>query len=323
MTIKLGCDLGQSSIKFVGAQGSTQFLSQAALYGGEVADFGRRRKKPVVVEGDFGKLYVGYEAHSYGIPVENLDFDRLAGTNEMRAIFYGAMTEYMKKHGVFSEPLVLIVGLPLQMLIGESGTVAKFRASVYKWLGGEHSWYADGEMYYLKVEQVHPYPQAMGAAIDYALDMNGESRGEEQEKALSNECAAISIGSNTVELMVTKRSKDTKNFCIGKAIGVRQLWRRVDPHQWYSFGEFDEMLRSSSLPPEMDVKPHLESWMSEITGFANSVWGQAYHRFHKVFLVGGGAILLKSQLRNKFNRRGLPSAVAFLAINYRMTGIIV
>ena len=34
-TVKLGCDLGMSSVKLVGAAGVVQFLSQAALYGGE------------------------------------------------------------------------------------------------------------------------------------------------------------------------------------------------------------------------------------------------------------------------------------------------
>jgi len=303
MTIKLGCDLGQSSVKLVGAKGSVQFLSQAALYGGEVADFdGRKRRlKPTIVEGDFGRLYVGFGSHSYGTPVENLDFDRLAGTNEMRAVFYGALSEYMKKYGVFDEPLELVVGLPFQMLMGDKASVSKFRKDVNAWLGGEHTWQADDESQQAQVEKVHLYPQAMGAPVDYAFDMNGKAQSAERTKALTNECATISIGSNTVELLVTKRDKDTKRFNGGKPIGVRQLWRRVDPQQWYSFGEFDEMLRTNNLPEHMDVKPHLASWTSEIMGFANSMWGQSYHRFHRVFLVGGGAILLEKHLRDKFN----------------------
>jgi hypothetical protein len=314
MNINFGCDLGQSSLKFVSGRGALQFASMAALYAGESADFGRKRKKPIVVEGDFGKLFVGQGAHSYGSPIENLDFDRLAGTPEMRGVFYGAMTAYMKKFGVLDEPLTLIVGLPFQMLMGEGATVAKFRKSVGGWLGGVHSWVADGETFSLNVARVELYPQALGAPVDYALDNEGRAISEERTKALKNECATISIGSNTVELLVTKRDEDTKRFNGGKPIGVRQLWRRVDPNQYYTFGEFDEMLRAGTLPENMEVGPHLESWTSEILGFANSLWGQSYHRFHRVFLVGGGAILLEKQLRAKFNGKSVLADDPVMAI---------
>jgi len=301
MSIKLGCDLGMSSVKLVGEKGDVQFLSQAALYSGEVANFGGRRKKPTIIDADFGKLYVGEQAHSFGSPVENLGFDRLAETNEVRAVLYGALSEYAKKHGAFSAPLDLIVGLPFQMLMGESGSVAKFRKGVNRWLAGEHRWVADGLDFGVRVAKVHLFPQAMGAPIDYALDMNGEASDGERVQAVMKECATISIGSNTVELLVTEREKDTKRFNGGKAIGVRSLWRRVDPHSWFSFGEFDERLRNGTLPDEMNIKPHLASWMSEINGFANQQWGEAYHRFHKIFIVGGGAILLRQKLRGAFN----------------------
>jgi len=313
-TVKLGCDLGMSSVKLVGANGELQFLSQAALYGGEVADFGGRRKKPTVIDADFGRLYVGEQAHSFGSPVENLGFDRLAETNEVRAVLYGAWSEYQKKLGEFSSPLELVVGLPFQMLMGERGSVAKFRRDVNKWLAGEHRWRADGRDFGLVVDKVHLFPQAMGAPIDYALDMDGKAQSAEHTEALQRECATISIGSNTVELLVTKRDRDTKRFNGGKAIGVRSLWKRVDPHGYYSFGEFDEMLRDGSLPENMSVKPHLASWMSEINGFANQKWGDSYHRFHKVFIVGGGAILLKSKLRGAFDGRAQVMSDPVMAI---------
>lgn len=301
MSINFGCDLGQSSLKFVSGRGALQFASTAALVSGEIADFGKRRSRPMVVEGDFGKLYVGGNAHAYGVPIENMDFDRLAGTPEMRGVFYGAMTAYMNRYGLFDEPLTLIVGLPFQMLQGEGASVAKFRKAVNAWLAGKHEWVADGESHGLEVARVELFPQALGAPVDYALDMEGNAISDERTKALKNECATVSIGSNTVEALVTKRDEDTKRFNGGKPIGVRQLKRRVDPNDYWTFGEFDQMLRTNSLPDDLDVAPHLESWNSEIVGFLNSLWGQSYHRFHKVFLVGGGSILLEKQMKAKFN----------------------
>ncbi len=314
MSLNFGCDLGQSSLKFVSSRGALQFASTAALFSGEVADFGRKRARPIVVEGDFGKLYVGGNAHAYGIPIENLDFDRLAGTPEMRGVFYGAITAYMHKYGLLEEPLTLIVGLPFQMLQGEGASVSKFRRAVNAWLGGGHQWVADGEPYALTVERVELFPQALGAPVDYALDMNGQAISEERTKALKMECATVSIGSNTVEALVTKRDEDTKRFNGGKPIGVRQLKRRVDPYDRWTFGEFDQMLRTNTLPDDLDVKPHLESWNSEIIGFLNSLWGSSYQRFHKVFLVGGGAILLEKYMRAKFNGKTVMADDPVMAI---------
>lgn len=314
MSFKFGCDLGQSSLKFVSARGALQFSSTAALFSGEVADFGKKRSRPVVVEGDFGKLYVGGNAHAYGIPIENLDFDRLAGTPEMRGVFYGAMTAYQHKYGLLEEPLTLIVGLPFQMLQGDGASVAKFRKAVNTWLGGEHSWIADGDSYSLSVDRVELFPQALGAPVDYALDMDGNAISEERTKALKMECATVSIGSNTVEALVTKRDEDTKRFNGGKPIGVRQLKRRVDPYDRWTFGEFDQMLRTNTLPDDLDVTPHLESWNSEIIGFLNSLWGSSYQRFHRVFLVGGGAILLEKHMRAKFNGKTVVADDPIMAI---------
>lgn len=314
MSTNFGCDLGQSSLKFVSERGALQFASTAALFSGEVADFGKKRSRPIVVDGDFGKLYVGGNAHAYGIPIENLDFDRLAGTPEMRGVFYGAMTAYQHKYGLLEDPLTLIVGLPFQMLQGEGASVAKFRKAVNVWLGGEHHWVADGEQYTLHVERVELFPQALGAPVDYALDMSGKAISDERTKALKMECATVSIGSNTVEALVTKRDEDTKRFNGGKPIGVRQLKRRVDPYDRWTFGEFDQMLRTNTLPDDLDVTPHLESWNSEIIGFLNSLWGSSYQRFHRVFLVGGGAILLEKYMRAKFNGKTVMADDPIMAI---------
>jgi hypothetical protein len=314
MSINFGCDLGQSSLKFVSGRGVLQFASTAALFSGEVADFGKKRTRPIVVEGDFGKLYVGANAHAYGIPIENLDFDRLGGTPEMRGVGYGAMTAYMHRYGLLEEPLTLIVGLPFQMLQGEGASVAKYRKAVNAWLGGEHHWIADGEEHHLTVGRVELFPQALGAPVDYALDMDGHAIDEERTKALKMECGTISIGSNTVELLVSKRDEDTKRFNGGSPIGVRQLKRRVDPNGYWTFGEFDQMLRTNTLPDDFDIKPHLESWSSEILGFVNSLWNQNYHRFHRVFLVGGGAIMLEKYMRAKFNGKTVMAEDPIMAI---------
>lgn len=303
----LGCDLGQSSLKLVGAGGSLQFASTAALFSGMVSDFGfgKRRRKPVIVEGDHGKMWVGPDAHTYGTAVENIDFERLTGTTEMRYIWYGALSEYMRQFGSLDEPVRLIVGLPFQMLQGDDATVAKFRREVAGWMSGSHTWEADGAPHHVEIGDVHLRPQALGAPVDYAMTMDGKPVDAERQKILTYENGTVNIGSTTVETLVIEGNKNQHVFNGGKRVGVYQLWKRVDPRQAYSFGEFEAKLRAGTLPEDMPVEPHLESWYNEVSGFVNSKWGESWRRFHRIFLVGGGSILLEKFFRQRFNGKAV------------------
>lgn len=303
----LGCDLGQSSLKLVGTNGSLQFASTAALFSGMVSDFGfgPRRRKPLVVEGDHGKLWVGQDAHSYGTPVENIDFERLTGNTEMRYILYGALSEYMRQFGSIDEPVRLIVGLPFQMLQGDEAVVTKYRGDVTGWMLGGHTWETDKKPQHIEVGDVRLLPQALGAPVDYAMTMDGKPVDAERQKTLTFENGTINVGSSTVETLVIDGKKNQHVFNGGKRIGVYQLWQRVDPRQAYSFGEFESKLRQGALPEDMQVEPHLESWYGEVIGFVNSKWKESWRRFHRVFLVGGGSILLERYFKQRFNGKAV------------------
>lgn len=297
MSIKLGLDLGMSSLKGFGAAGGLQFMSQAALASGERMEGSltgmRSRRRPLVVSGEFGQFYVGKGAHDFGTPVESLDFERLTGTPEMRALFYGWLTAWQKKYGRFDAPLQLMVGLPFQMMMGENAK--RYQSAVRTWMSGHHEWQADGEAFTVDVEKTPLAPQALGAPFDFAFDLQGQAIAG-REDALKKECGTIAIGSNTVELLVSKNNTDTERFNGGKAVGVRKLFQRVDPRGLYTYGELDEMLRSG----ELDVKEHIPSWAIEVAGFINKKWEDAHERFFRVFIVGGGAILLNGNLTVKF-----------------------
>jgi hypothetical protein len=304
--MKLGIDLGQSSVKIAGAGGLLQFASMAALIGSTSVDapgFGRRAKRPMIVKGEkIGELFVGHGAHRWGIPIENFDFTRLAGaTNEMRAILYGAWAEYQSKFGAFDEPLEVALGLPMQMLTGDNETREKYEKQVKGWVGGEHQWSANGESYSATVTKVSLLPQALGAVVDYAFNMDGSAVSAEHNKALTQECATLWIGSSSVELQVTKRNEDTKRFNGGSPIGVGWLYNQVDPNATYSFGEFDEMLRANDLPDGMEIEPFLDAWATQIFGFTSRKWSQATQRFYRIFVGGGGSLLLKDRMMSHFN----------------------
>jgi hypothetical protein len=319
MNTKLGLDLGMSSTKIVGAIGEIMFLNQAALLSAGRVDGTytgmRARRRPMVVSGDFGEFYVGRGAHDFGHPVESFDFETLTGTNEMRALFYGALTMFQKQFGAFKGPLELAVMLPLQLITGDSAK--KNQAAVQKWLIGTHEWKADGEYYIVNVEKAAMAPQAIGALFDYVFDMNGQAI-EGREKAMKLECAEISIGSNSVELMVTKRRADTEKFNAGKTVGVRKLFKRIDPRGLYTYGELDTKMRGKDDEFDDEMKGRLpgmiDSWAEEVKGFINQKWEEASERFHLIFLVGGGVYLLEKHLKARFNGKTIVPENALMSI---------
>lgn len=116
-------DLGMSTIKAVGPQGGVQLPAQVAVNGTATVSqqMGlKQRQPPLKVNWCNGEFYVGAEAHDWGRPVENLNYDRLLGAPEMTALVYGSFTRYMQTHGVVTDQIGLMAGLPLEMLMGES-----------------------------------------------------------------------------------------------------------------------------------------------------------------------------------------------------------
>lgn len=299
--IYLGEDLGMGANKIWGAEGGTQFYSQAAyVSGGRIqgnVEGLRRQKRPMEVRGDFGHFYVGANAHAFGRPMESLDFDRLTGTPEMRALWYGALTSHQNEFGTFERPLRLMVGLPLQMMNDERAL--DYQRLVKGWMEGHHEWVADGEPYMVDVEQVRLAPQAVGALFDYAADLGGNLIPERRD-ALLNEVGVISIGFNTTELMVVDQQNYSERFTAGKTVGVRRLLDIIDPTGRYSKGELDMKLRSRKLE---GMKQGLPTWFVEVNGFIEQTWEKSYERFEKILVVGGGAVLLEGELTKKF--RGL------------------
>ena len=117
----LAFDPGYANIKLFGPQGSLVMQSAVSVATGQRIRrmTGLRVARPPLCVGtSAGHFYVGKGAHDWGRPVENLDFGRLSGSPEMLALFLGAVSRY----GMPSEPLDLIVGLPITTLTGENAS---------------------------------------------------------------------------------------------------------------------------------------------------------------------------------------------------------
>jgi hypothetical protein len=297
----LGEDLGMGANKLFGAPGGLQVLSQVATNGTQhLVNFSglRQRQPPLEIKTEHGSFYIGEGAHDYGRPIENLDFDRLTGAPEMKALLYGSVTRYQKQYGKIGQPVVMMVGLPLQMMSGE--TAREYVNQVRTWLKGAHTWQADGKEQQVEIVEVKLTPQPVGALFDDVLDNDGKFI-PERAKILKQEVGVLSVGFNTLELMVIRDSAVVERFTVGQTVGVRRLLELVNPSGQYSLGELDILLRSGRL----EIAPVLPVWAREVNGEIEKRWGASLKRFARVLVVGGGALLLKEALIRQFNGKAI------------------
>ena len=252
----------------------------------------RSARSPMRITTEAGEFYIGEGAHDWGRPVETLDFDRPRGAPEMLALFLGAMTRY----GVGPEPVAVIVGLPIATLMGDSAGATK--RGVRSFLRGTHSWAADGVAHSMTVEGVLITSQPVGAMFDYLLTDSGTMT-PDKRAAFKSEIGILGIGMNTVELLVVRNGTPLQRFTAGETLGVRRLLELVRLREAYSLAELDTQLRTGSL----DVKAVLPIWQSEVLGFVERQWGRNFRRFKRVVIVGGGAVLLRVSLLQRFRRR--------------------
>lgn len=290
--ISMGLDAGFGGIKIYSANGGLELLSQVAVNGsGHLQGMLglKSEKRPMMVTTSDGDFYVGAKAHDYGRSITNLDFDRLIGSPEMRALVYGAWSRYMQEHGVFEAPLSLMIGLPLQTM-GED--MKEYRKAMKAWMAGPHSWSADGVKYGVTVDRARVTSQPVGALFDYVMDESGKYIAE-RSKALTEEIGVLSVGFNTLEFMVIENQMAKEKFTGGEKLGVRRLLELVNQKNAYSLGELDVKLRNGDLK----YRDKLPIWAREVNGAIENIWDEALDRFAAVLVVGGGAVLLGEQLK--------------------------
>ena len=309
-TIILGEDLGMGANKLYGAQGGLQLPSQVSVNGAQKVSnmVGlKSQKAPLHIRTQHGSFYVGPDAHDWGRPVENLDYDRLTGAPEMHALLYGSLTNFIRQHGPLERPLSMMVGMPIEPLTGPDAK-ANVKA-VRKWMEGIHEWDTDGQAYRVEIADATVTTQPVGALFDYLLDEDGNFI-KERKGAFKQEVGIISVGFNTVELLVVRDKQPVQRFTAGTTAGVRRLLEIVNSEKLYSLGELDSQLQRGTL----DVREALPIWEREVTGVINQQWGDAWRRFATVLLVGGGAALLKNTLPYKFNGKAFVPADPVLSI---------
>mgnify|MGYP000178342550 CR=1 FL=1 len=278
-------DPGYGFIKLATVRGAVVLPSAVAVpTGGAI----RRRiaglrvaKPPLEVITDQGRFFVGDGAHDWGVPIENLDFDRLTGSPEMRALLYAAFGKAQ-----LSGEIRLIVGLPLEAL-----ATAEVVRAVKAFLQGRHAWQMNGQGWEVTVTRVSITAQPVGGVFDYFLDDDGEPI-PERSADFKKEIGIVNVGMNTVDLLVVRDGTMVSRFTRGEKLGVRRLFELLNHEGLYSLTELDERLRCG----ELDISEATPIWAQEVLGFIESKWGKAVKRFARVIAVGGGVVLLGHHL---------------------------
>lgn len=295
--IYFGEDLGAGANKLYGPQGGLQIVAQvSAASRDRVTGLAglRQRKPPMLIQVDGMRYYVGLNSHDWGTAIENMDYSRMTGTPEMRAIMYASLSAYMREYGEFSEPIGMVVGLPLEPLSGEDAPTNA--ESVKRWLLGEHSWETDGKIQHVQIAEIRVTSQPTGALFDYLLDDKG-SFISSRRAHFDQEVGILSIGFNTIELLTIKDRAPVQSMTAGRTLGVRRLLELVNRDGLYTLGELDSRLRSGRL----DVRRELPIWASEVSGQIEKIWGKRWRRFAQIVAVGGGAVLLGDDLVHRFD----------------------
>ena len=127
-----------------------------------------------------------------------------------------------------------------------------------------------------------------------------------------DEVGVISVGFNTVELLVVKDQGAVERFTSGATSGVRRLLELVNRDNLYSLGELDGILRAGRLNSQ--IKQVMPIWAREVNGEIEKRWGQSFKRFVRVLIVGGGAMLLKEALTAQFGTRAWMPTEPVMAI---------
>ena len=285
-------DPGFGNIKLYGSNGCVVLGSGVSVGGSQMI---RRMaglrvmRPPLKIETTSGVFRVGENAHDWGRPVENLDFGRLTGSPEMMALLYGALTRY----GSLEANVSLIVGLPIHALMDdqEETTQKALRGA----LRGTHKWKADDIEYTTTIDAVRITSQPVGAMFDYLLTDEGEMP-ITRRATLKGEIGILSIGMNTVDMLVVRSGSPVQRFMGGGTLGVRRLLELLNRNGLYSLAELDAQLREGRL----DMRDVLPIWQSEVLGFVERQWGNSFKRFHSVVVVGGGALLLREPFLVRF-----------------------
>jgi len=302
MTNYIALDAGFGNTRLYGSRGSVVLQSLVATNGTQtvsqwaIGDLKKIKAQPILISSAHGDYYVGPGAHQAGRPVENLDLDRMTGP-ETKALLYGVLSQYKTPSAA-----TLIIALPIALAQGPDGDRVKDQARAL--LVGDHTWQAtiDGQRQRrrLTIDDVLVTSQPAGAMFDYLLSADGSMSADMAALRKTKTFGILSLGFNTIEMMIVDEGKMLPKSVSGDTFGVRRLLELLNADGAYSLGEIDTRLRAGKL----DYTAALDRWSRDVLGQIEKHWDRTLQRrFASVYVVGGGAYLMRDALLTKFKDR--------------------
>lgn len=272
----------------------------------------QRRKpvKPVTISFNGAGLsyLVGYNVHRHTRPVERLDFHRLAGGPELRALLYVALWRVINSG---THQVALMIGLPIEVIQDPNLTKETLR-ELRSWGLGEHTFTVDGQSVTLTITQIKAMAQPVGSYFAWGLDTQG--KWIQPVEALKKPVGVCDIGFNTVDLFAIEEGQVADRFVGGNTLGMHRAAETIVRHVRTEYGvnlslhQADDLIRTylDRHPPvfyhaegEVDLSETIHQAMDEtfatINQFIRSHWEQA-RQFRHLIISGGGAQALRTWL---------------------------
>lgn len=297
-----GLDAGFGAFKIWGANGGNMVVSHVARADGDSIDFDSvgmsvGKNTASLISNGIGRYWVGLGATDIDEVSGRMDYERLSGSQEVRAMFMATLS---KTNVTERDEVFLIVGVPFGFVSGEDADrrVAEMRS----WMIGKHKWQDGRKDRSANVTGIKIVSQAQAAYLDYAMGNDGK-----QVEEVELDVGIVSIGHNTVELMSIDNGAPNRRFTRGDRYGVRRMLTNAAKSigGGISEAEVDAMLRRGDVKSDYEdaIKNAKEGWIDDVIGFIDTVWSNDYTRFKKIIVVGGGVQFMPTQLRNKFKTK--------------------
>jgi hypothetical protein len=292
-----------------------------------IGDVGRQRRRrlPDQVTFDGVGYLVGEGTERYAAPMKGLDFLRLRGGPDVRALFYDCVYHAL---GAGKHEAATMVGLPVEVMADEKQADATARA-LRDWMVGSHRFAVNGDEVSLVVDDVRLIAQPIGAF--FAWGMNDAGQWIRGADALGASIGVLDIGFNTLDLFAVEGAEIAARYTDGDTLGMRRAAEYVIQAVDDAYGKSLSIYQANELiqSPDpllymaqgrVDLRPLVEQALSRAaSGILTFVqqpdkWGDG-RQFDHLLFAGGGAEALREQLNDQFpHGYVLPQAVAANAI---------
>ncbi len=250
------------------------------------------RHAHIVTVGD-DTFAVGEGAWYKGDALNSLEYSSIVSPARMAA-FYATLAQIAEPSD-FTEPVFLVVGLPVALL---EGSEADATIDSLRKLKREHAFTVDGKDYQFTVERIRKFAQPVGAYFNYFYDDDLKMRPGVRGK----EVAVLDIGGNTLDVYAIIDNEVMDTFVGGADVGVKLLIESIHKNG-HSLVELDYRLRNGTLRP---TDAQLTEWIGKIMGNIKTRDERNidFKRFDVVLPVGGGVMIAGDKLRDALLARG-------------------